>query len=265
MFGGGGQREQIALPQVEPWLPAERLQREYDAVGFFLSGHPLDDYAAVLKKLRVQSWAEFSRAVKNGATAGRVAGTVVARTERRTRTGSKMGIIGLSDPTGHYEAVIFAEGLAEHRDLLEPGNAVLLFLSAEVQGDEVRARIQSAEPLDTAAANLQKGLRVFLRNPAPIEAVAKRLEPAPPRPGERRRRGEHGADAGAGHRGRGEASRPLQGLAADRRRHQGGARRGAGRGAVASALILRSARRARLEGCGRPHGSRRASTERSSP
>ena len=131
----------------------------------------------MLKKLRVQSWADFSRAVKAGATAGRVAGTVVARTERRTRTGSKMGIIGLSDPTGHYEAVIFSEGLAEHRDLLEPGSAVLLFLSAEVQGDEVRARIQSAEPLDAAAANLHKGLRVFLRDGAPIEGVAKRLEP----------------------------------------------------------------------------------------
>jgi DNA polymerase-3 subunit alpha len=179
LFGGGGQREPVVLPQAEPWLPAERLRREYEAIGFFLSGHPLDDYAAALKKLRVQSWAEFSRAVKNGATAGKVAGTVVARQERRTRTGSKMGIIGLSDPTGHYEAVIFSEGLAEHRELLEPGTAVLLFLSAEVQGDEVRARIQSVEPLDAAAANLNKGLRVFLRNETPIEAVAKRLESVP--------------------------------------------------------------------------------------
>jgi DNA polymerase-3 subunit alpha len=182
LFGAAAARESIPLPDLEPWLPAERLRREYEAVGFFLSGHPLDDYAAVLKKLRVQPWAEFARAVKSGATAGRVAGTVVARTERRTRTGSKMGIIGLSDPTGHYEAVIFAEGLAEYRDLLEPGSAVLLFLSAEVQGDEVRARIQSAEPLDAAAANLQKGLRVFLRNQTPIEAVAKRLEPMRPGP-----------------------------------------------------------------------------------
>ncbi len=181
LFGGGGNREAIVLPQVEPWLPAERLRREYEAVGFFLSGHPLDDYAAVLKKLRVQPWAEFARAVKMGATAGRVAGTVVSRTERRTRTGSKMGIIGLSDPTGHYEAVIFSEGLAEHRDLLEPGTAVMLFLSAEVQGDDVRARIQSAEPLDAAAANLHKGLRVFLRDGAPLEGVAKRLEPVPSR------------------------------------------------------------------------------------
>src|SRR6186997_201458 len=179
MFGGAADAPTIMLPQIEPWLPAERLRREYDAIGFFLSGHPLDDYATVLKKLRVQSWAEFSRAVKNGVTAGRVAGTVVSRQERRTRTGNKMGIIGLSDPTGAYEAVIFAEGLAEHRDLLEPGTAVLLVLSAEVQGDEVRARIQSAEPLDTAAANLHKGLRVFLRDPAPIEGIANRLEPAP--------------------------------------------------------------------------------------
>jgi DNA polymerase-3 subunit alpha len=177
LFGGGVNREPIALSPVEPWLPAERLRHEYEAVGFFLSGHPLDDYAAVLKKLRVQPWAEFARAVKNGATAGRVAGTVVARTERRTRTGSKMGIIGLSDATGHYEAVIFSEGLAEHRDLLEPGTAVLLFLSAEVQGDDVRARIQSVEPLDAAAANLQQGLRVFLRSATPIEGLAKRLEP----------------------------------------------------------------------------------------
>ena len=124
----------------------------------------------------MQSWAEFSRAVKSGASAGRVAATVVSRTERRTKTGNKMGIFGLSDPSGHYEAIMFAEGLQQYRDILEPGAPVLLFLSAEAQGDEMRARIQSAEPLDQAAAKLQKGLRVFLRDQAPIEPVAKRLD-----------------------------------------------------------------------------------------
>ena len=130
-----------------------------------------------LKRLRVQSWVEFARAVKAGAGGGRVAGTVISRTERRTRNGTKMGIIGLSDPSGHYEAVLFAEGLAQYRDLLEPGTAVLLFLTAEVQAEEVRARIQSVEPLDEAAAKMQKGLRVFLRNEAPIDGLVRRLEP----------------------------------------------------------------------------------------
>jgi DNA polymerase-3 subunit alpha len=177
LFGGPATKEPLALPVLEPWLPAERLQKEYDAIGFFLTGHPLDDYAAALKRLRVQSWAEFARAVKAGAGGGRVAGTVVSRTERRTRNGTKMGIIGLSDPSGHYEAVLFAEGLAQYRDLLEPGTAVLLFLTAEVQAEEVRARIQSAEPLDEAAAKMQKGLRVFLRNEAPIDGLVRRLQP----------------------------------------------------------------------------------------
>jgi DNA polymerase III subunit alpha len=176
LFGGGAARPPLAIGQIEPWLPAERLQKEFGAIGFFLSGHPLDDYAAVLKRMRVQSWAEFARAVRGGASAGRVAGTVVARTERRTRTGSKMGITELSDPSGHYEAVVFSEGLAQFRDLLEPGAAVLLMLSAELQGDDVRAHIQMVEPLDQAAAKLAKGLRVFLRDEAPIESVAKWLE-----------------------------------------------------------------------------------------
>ena len=178
LFGGFVASEPIKIPDVPGWLPAERLQREYDAVGFFLTGHPLDDYAGLLDSMQVQSWAAFSRAVKAGVTAGRVAATVVSRAERRTKTGNKMGIVGLSDPSGQYEAVIFAEGLQQYRDLLEPGSPVLLQMTAEAQGDEVRARIQSVETLDRAAAKVQKGLRIFVRDEAPLDAVAKRLDKA---------------------------------------------------------------------------------------
>jgi DNA polymerase III subunit alpha len=175
LFGGSGPRAALQLHEVEAWLPAERLNREYDAVGFFLSGHPLDDYAAALKRLRVLPWNEFARSVKAGATAGRLAASVVSRVERRTRTGGKMGVLGLSDPTGHFEAVIFSEGLAQFRELLEPGAAVLLHVGAEAQGDDVRVRIHSAESLDDAAAKTQRGLRLFMQSADPIELVAKRL------------------------------------------------------------------------------------------
>ena len=198
LFGDSVAPEPIKIPDVAGWLPAERLQREYDAVGFFLTGHPLDDYAGVLDSLQVQSWAAFSRAVKAGVTAGKVAATVVSRAERRTKTGNKMGIIGLSDPSGQYEAVIFAEGLAQYRDLLEPGSPVLLQMTAEAQGDEVRARIQTVETLDRAAAKVQKGLRIFVRDEAPLDAVAKRLDKAGDRgEGEGQGTGQ-GAGQGAG-------------------------------------------------------------------
>jgi len=100
----------------------------------------------------------------------------VSRMERRTKTGNKMGIMGLSDPTGHFEAVLFSEGLAQYREVLEPGAAVLLQLGAELQGEDVRARVLHAEPLDAAAAKTQKGLRIFVRDTKPLESIAKRLQ-----------------------------------------------------------------------------------------
>jgi len=167
--------EQLALPKAASWTLAERLRREFDAVGFFLSGHPLDAYAKILGRLHVSRWSEFTRTVKQGASAGRVAAIVLDKQERRTKSGTKMGIVQLSDQSGQYEAILFQEGLNQYRDLLVKGAALLLGLQANVEGEDVRARIISAEPLDMAATRIQKGLRVFLRDEAPLASIAQRL------------------------------------------------------------------------------------------
>ena len=216
----------------------------------------------MLKRLRVQTWAEFSRAVKTGATAGKVAATVVSRMERRTKTGNKMGIMGLSDPTGHFEAVLFSEGLAQYRDVLEPGAAVLLQLGAELQGEDVRARVLHAEPLDDAAAKTQKGLRIFVRDPKPLDSIARRLNmpeaaasggpakglPAKPAPAP-----SGGADGDVSlvimldlqTEVEDEAAGALQGLAADRRCDQGGG----GRGGRADAVVPEQRSRRKRHRC----------------
>jgi DNA polymerase-3 subunit alpha len=174
LFGATAEREPLLLAAVEPWLPAERLQREHDAVGFYLSAHPLDEYKPVLKKMRVQNWAEFSESVRNGATAGRLAGTVTARQERRMRTGNRMAAVQLSDPTGSYEGVLFSEGLAEYRELLEPGRSVVVLVSAEERPEGINVRIQSVESLDKVVAGL-KQIRVFLRDEAPLPSLSRHL------------------------------------------------------------------------------------------
>ena len=172
---GGESVDAIALPKAEPWPLNERLRREFDSVGFFLSGHPLDAYAAILARLRVQPWAMFVRAVKQGASAGRLAATVLDRHERRTKSGTKMGIVQLSDQSGQYEAILFQEGLNQYRDHLEKGASVLVGLQAAIEGEDVRARIVSVEPLDVAASRIGKGLRVVLRDENPLQEIARRL------------------------------------------------------------------------------------------
>ena len=129
----------------------------------------------MLERLRVQRWADFARAVKAGASMGRVAATVLDRQERRTKTGNKMGILALSDQSGQFEAIMFQEGLNQYRDMLEPGRAVVLTLQASAEGEEVRARIATAEPLDKAAAKLPTCLRIFLRDDKPMPSIAERL------------------------------------------------------------------------------------------
>ncbi len=173
MFGAVEERP-LLLPVVDPWLPAEKLMREHGAIGFYLSAHPLDEYKSVLEKMRVQNWVGFSGSVRNGATAGRLAATITAKEERRIRSGNKMGIVYLSDPTGSYEAVLFSEGLAEYRDLLEPGRSVVALVSAEERPEGISVRIQSLEALDAVMASL-KQIRVFVNDPATIPGIEKHL------------------------------------------------------------------------------------------
>ncbi len=172
---GEAEADDLAIPKTPPWPAAEVLRREYEAAGFFLSGHPLDAYAGLLPKLRVTRWAEFAASVKRGATHGKLAAVVLDRAEKRTKSGSKMGIVQLSDVSGQYEAILFQEGLTQYRDLLEKGSAVLVTLSAAVEGEDVRARIVTVEPLAAAAARAQKGLRVVVGDDGPLDRIKSRL------------------------------------------------------------------------------------------
>ncbi|MGP2492942.1 DNA polymerase III subunit alpha [Mesorhizobium sp. PUT5] len=177
IFGAslGAQSQALNLPATEPWLPADRLHREFQVVGFYLSAHPLDEYKAALEKMRVQNWAEFSAAVKRGASAGRLAGTITSKQERKTRTGNKMGVVMFSDTTGQYEAVMFSETLAQYRDMLEAGKSVVITVAAEDRPEGVNLRIQTVQSLDDEASRIQKALRIFVRDSAPLDTLARQL------------------------------------------------------------------------------------------
>jgi DNA polymerase-3 subunit alpha len=172
--GGGGPSETLTLPDVDPWMPSDRLQREHAVVGFYLSAHPLDEYAPILKRMRVQTWAEFSEAVRQGSVAGRLAGTVTSRQERKTRTGNRLGIVQFSVSTGHFEAILFSEALNEFRDRLEPGNSVIVQVGAEDRPEGIGVRIVTVKPLDQMTTGI-KQLRVFLRAEEPLASIERHL------------------------------------------------------------------------------------------
>jgi DNA polymerase-3 subunit alpha len=177
LFGGSKSSSgELVMPRREAWLPMDRLAEEFEAVGFYLSGHPLDDYMKPLAKLGVDTYAAFhEKALTKGARAAKLAGTILHRQERRSKSGNKFAFVGFSDPTGQFEAICFSDTLNACRDLLEPGTAVIAKVEADVEGEEVKLRLQSVELLDKAAATMIAGLEIFVRDAKPLDSIAARL------------------------------------------------------------------------------------------
>ena len=179
LFGDAGAPTPLFLIEADPWSQSERLSREYAAVGTYLSAHPIDDYAALVEARGGLTWkAFFDRLRSNRQFAAQIAATVVQRQERRTRTGGRIGIIMFSDPTGQFEATAYQEKLADWRELLEPGQSLLVQIGGEFDPDteEMRLRIQNVEALEALAEKKIKSLRVYVDTLGPIERLASRLD-----------------------------------------------------------------------------------------
>ncbi len=181
--GGGNAPAKIELRPTKGWTPMDKLNEEFKAVGFFLTGHPLDSYASILPKLGVYAYADFERRALAGAAGGRVAAIVVSARERRSAKGNRFAFAMFSDATGQFEAVIFSDTLNACGHLLEPGTPVLVSVEAERDGENVKLRVQGLQALDEAAASIQRGLKIVLdRRPLQskklsLEALKSELKP----------------------------------------------------------------------------------------
>jgi len=138
------------LPMPEDWLPNERLGEEHQAVGFYLSGHPLDDYAGPLKRKRVMTLSELHAKAQGGALVAKIAGSVAGKQERKSARGNRFAFVQLSDPTGLYEVTVFSDTLETHRDKLEPGQNVVLSVEANLEADQLKLLARGVQFVDEA-------------------------------------------------------------------------------------------------------------------
>ncbi|MGZ3215732.1 DNA polymerase III subunit alpha [Paracoccus sp. T5] len=157
LFGGGEDLPPPRPPLTGIWLPAEKLGEEHKAVGFYLSGHPLDDYIPALRRKKVQTLAEISQEALRGPLVAQIAGTVAARMERKSAKGTQYAFVSLSDPTGLYEVTVFSDLLNASRDKLEPGQNVVLQVKVEPSGDQVKMLANSVAALEDAVADAGAG------------------------------------------------------------------------------------------------------------
>ncbi len=169
---GGGAPQPLALHARPDWKPTERLQQEFEAVGFYLSAHPMEAYARALARLGVLSAANLQRHLSAGGNSRvKMAGVVTGKQERTTSRGTRMAYLTVSDASGQFEVTLFAEVLNAARELLEGAAPILVTLDARTEEDQLRLTASSIESLDKAAANATAGLKVWVGDTAPLPAL----------------------------------------------------------------------------------------------
>ncbi|WP_149587320.1 DNA polymerase III subunit alpha [Tabrizicola flagellatus] len=174
LFGSAGADiPEPRLPFRDDWLPTERLAQEHQAVGFYLSGHPLDDYMSALRKKGVETLAQVTQKAERGPCIAKLAGSVASRQERKSAKGNRYAFVQLSDPTGLYEVTCFSEVLEASRDFLDAGSNVVLTVKAELEGDTLKLLAQSVAPIDSVAAQAgAQDLRIHLSRPEAVASLA---------------------------------------------------------------------------------------------
>ncbi|SLN51588.1 DNA polymerase III subunit alpha [Pseudooctadecabacter jejudonensis] len=175
LFGeAGDDLPEPRLSAAADWLPAERLAEEFKAVGFYLSGHPLDDYMAALKRTeKVMTLDEVMAKAEKGPHVAKMAGTVAGRQERKSARGNRFAFVQLSDPTGQYEVTMFSDTLENARDHLETGTQVVVAVEATMESEQLKLLGRSVMPADMAVANAgSSGLQVFISDAAAIPTVS---------------------------------------------------------------------------------------------
>jgi DNA polymerase-3 subunit alpha len=174
LFGGvdSGIDQRPNLPMVQDWPSMERLQNEFDAIGFYLSSHPLDAYGKSLDRIGVVRFMDLgSRLAAGGSTRHKLAGIVVGKKERTSARGNRFAFVQMSDMSGLYELTVFSEVLGQARQVLDAGQPLLVTVDCRMEEDSIRLTAQKIEPLDGVVAHAAAGLRVFVGEQGALKSL----------------------------------------------------------------------------------------------
>ena len=180
LFGDGGDDlPEPVLPSVSDWLPAERLSREFSAIGFYVTGHPLDDYKSAFKVNQILTIEEVEEKALSGPCLVKIAGVVVGRQERKSARGNRFAFVQLSDFTGNFEVTLFSEVLEKSRNNIESGARIILTVEASIEGEQLKLLCRSIANIDEAiSTDTSHGIKIFVEDKKVLPSIISVLDQA---------------------------------------------------------------------------------------
>ena len=155
LFGDAEPALRPVLPKAKAWNGQQKLDQEFKSIGFYFSGHPLDDVLEGLDRERVTLAMEVQDRASDGKPLEMI-GVVRARSDKPARNGGKFAFLTLSDPSGEVEMMVFPETLSQNYDLLQVGNAVAITVGVKRNAEEIKLNAERVLKLE--AARLSKAM-----------------------------------------------------------------------------------------------------------
>ncbi len=134
LFGENSDEEQNLISNINDWSFEERLSKEFEAVGFFISDHPLNQFKEIYDDYKIEDFQTFNNDDELKQT--NIAATLLKINERKTAKGNSYAILKLTDLTSVFELFIFSDILELNRKILNEGSSLILTLVKSISNEE---------------------------------------------------------------------------------------------------------------------------------
>ena len=134
LFGESEDNESNMIEKIDDWNFEERLSKEFEAVGFFISNHPLNQFKEIFDDYKIIDYLDFNH--NDDYKEANVAATLLKVQERKTAKGNSYAVLKLTDLNSVFELFIFSDMLELNREILKEGNSLILTLNKSFSNDE---------------------------------------------------------------------------------------------------------------------------------
>ncbi len=161
--GGGGFVNEPKLRECDPWTNIERLNKERELIGFYLSGHPLDRYREDSRLFASHNLSEEKLAKLNDRESVRIIGIITSVRRISDRKGRPMAFIQVEDLHGSIEGLVFSEVYDRHQGLIAPDTIILLEGSISTRDEPPKVIVNSMDRVQNLREKYQSQLQLLLR------------------------------------------------------------------------------------------------------
>ncbi|MDA7704754.1 DNA polymerase III subunit alpha, partial [Candidatus Pelagibacter sp.] len=138
LFGSDEEQDNEIVLNIEDWKFEDRLSREFEAIGFFISDHPLNQFKEIFDDYKIVDYAKFN--LDDTIKDANIAATLLKITERKTAKGNSYGVIKFTDLTSVFELFIFSDILEINREVLVEGSSLIITLIKTISNDENKSK-----------------------------------------------------------------------------------------------------------------------------